>query len=176
MLVSRAVRREQQWWQQQGSHNRMGSMAHKWLYLLSWRIPACQFTQSFVYWVGTAFSYYRQQLLLRKGNVFTSICYSVHRGACMPKGGVHGKGSMHGKGGHVWQGGHSWQRGHAWQRGHVWQGAHMGGHVWWGACMAGTWMAGVVYGRGHAWRGGQAWQERWPLQWTICILLECILV
>ena len=35
---------------------------------------------------------------------------------------------------------------------------HMAG----GACMA----------RG----GGHAWQERRPLQWTVCILLECILV
>ena len=36
-----------------------------------------------------------------------------------------------------------------------------GGHAWWGACVAGV---------------GSVWQERWPLQRTVRILLECILV
>ena len=55
-----------------------------------------------------------------------------------------------------------------------------------GACMTGG-----VCGRGHAWQGGmhdgvmrgggmhgggRAWQEKRPLQWTVRILLECILV
>ena len=49
-------------------------------------------------------------------------------------------------------------------------------HVWQGACMAGG-----VHDRGHVWQGacmagGHAWQERWPLQWTVRILLECILL
>ena len=44
---------------------------------------------------------------------------------------------------------------------HVWQGVCMaGGHVCQGVCMA----------------GGHAWQERRPLQQTVRILLECILV
>ena len=29
---------------------------------------------------------------------------------------------------------------------------------------------------GHSWQGEHAWQERRPLQQTVCILLECILV
>ena len=60
-------------------------------------------------------------------------------------------------------------------------GVHGKGHVWWGVCMAGG-----MCGRGHAWQGvcmpwgvhgrGHAWQERQPLQRTVHILLECILV
>ena len=53
-----------------------------------------------------------------------------------------------------------------------WQGAcvagmcvHGEGHVWWGHAWQG----------GHAW-WGHAWQERQPLQQTLRILLECILV
>ena len=56
-----------------------------------------------------------------------------------------------------------------------------------GACVAGgsvhaqgACMARGVHGRGHVWQGacgrGHAWQERWSLQWTVRILLECILV
>ena len=42
-----------------------------------------------------------------------------------------------------------------------------------GGCVAGGGMHGRdVRGRG----GGHAWQERWPLQWAVRILLECILV
>ena len=42
-----------------------------------------------------------------------------------------------------------------------------------GACAVG----GGMHGRGHAWQGeGHARQERWPLQRTVRILLECILV
>ena len=44
-----------------------------------------------------------------------------------------------------------------------------GGRVWQGVCMAGACM-GDMHGRGHS------WQERWPLQRTVGILLECILV
>ena len=63
----------------------------------------------------------RPQTKLRKGNVFTPVCDSVHggggmrggggacvaRGACMV-GGMHGKGAciagdVHGRGGHAWQ-------------------------------------------------------------------------
>ena len=79
------------------------------------------------------------------------------------------KGGLHGKGRPAWQrgpcmvkGGGVWQRGHAWQGGmcgggYVWQG----GHVWQGvACVAGR----------------HAWQERLPLQQTVRILLQCILV
>ena len=46
-----------------------------------------------------------------------------------------------------------------------------GRHVWWGG----------MHGRGCVWQGGMhgrehAWQERWSLQRTVRILLECILV
>ena len=79
------------------------------------------------------------------------------------------------------------------RRGHVWQGVCIaGGHVWQGACMVGGvhdrgCVAGGIHGRGsvHG-RGacmvgcvcgrGHAWQKKWPLQWMVCILLECILV
>ena len=39
-----------------------------------------------------------------------------------------------------------------------------------GACMAEGMCGGGMHGGGHV------WQERWPLQWTVRILLECILV
>ena len=78
-------------------------------------------------------------------------------------------------GGHAWQGMCAWwgcvsqggmhDREHVWLgEGHEWQGGAMRGRV--GACMAG----GGVCGRGHT------WQERRPLQRTVRILLECILV
>ena len=50
-------------------------------------------------------------------------------------------------------------------------GMHGRGRAWQGACMAGGYMHGRgVHGRGHEWRGRQ------PLQRTVRILLECILV
>ena len=56
---------------------------------------------------------YRQQRSLGQGNIFTSVCHSVHRvGACMA-GGVHGEGSMLGEGG----------EGQAWQERRPLQGA-----------------------------------------------------
>ena len=64
---------------------------------------------------------------------------------------------------------------------HVWWGE---GHVWQGACMAGD-----MHDRGHGWQGvcvaggmddrgggGHAWQKTRPLERTVRILLECILV
>ena len=98
-------------------------------------------------------------------------------------GGMHGWGSMHGRG-HAWQGacmvggmhgGGMCGRGcvvgacmFGMHGGHAWQGMCMaGGHVWQGACVHG--------GEGVCKAGGHAWQERQPLQWTLCILLECIL-
>ena len=60
----------------------------------------------------------------------------------------------------------------------AWQGACMaGGHACQGACMGdmhGGYIGGMC-GGGCAWQG-HAWQERQPLQWTVRILLECILV
>ena len=52
------------------------------------------------------------------------------------------------------------------------RGMHGQGCAWWGvgACVAGVCVAGGVHGGRHA------WQERWPLQQTVCILVECILV
>ena len=78
-------------------------------------------------------------------------------GACMA-GGVHGRGC-------AWQG--------------VCMGVCMAGGVHGGrACMAGDICGrGSIGGRGHGWLGGMhAWQERQPLQRTVRILLECILV
>ena len=46
-----------------------------------------------------------------------------------------------------------------------------------GACVAGccAFQREGMHGRGMHGRGC-AWQKRWPLQQTVCILLECILV
>ena len=54
-----------------------------------------------------------------------------------------------------------------------------------GMCGRGTCVAGGMHGKGgcgvgvlskgYAW-WGHTWQERWSLQWTVRILLECILV
>ena len=52
-------------------------------------------------------------------------------------------------------------RGCAWQEACVAGGMHWREHVW----------QGVMGGR-----GGHVWRERPPLQRTVCILLECILV
>ena len=41
-----------------------------------------------------------------------------------------------------------------------------------GACVVG----GGMHGKGGVHGRGAAWQERWPLQWTVCTLLECILL
>ena len=95
------------------------------------------------------------------------------QGVCIA-GDMHGMeacvaGGMHG-GGCMW-----W--GHAWQAAYMvggmrGGGMHGRGHVLHGACVVG----------GHAWQGGclawrgRAWQERSPLQRTVRILLECVLV
>ena len=57
-----------------------------------------------------------------------------------------------------------------------------------GMCMVGGWQGGM-HGKGHAWQGGVHGMHggvtcmaggmrrgRQPLQWTVRILLECILV
>ena len=78
-------------------------------------------------------------------------------------GGMHGRGGMH-AGGHAWRG--VWVVGTMCGRGHVWWGSCMAG----GMCGRGVCMAGGVHGRGHV------WQEKRPLQWAVCVLLECIFV
>ena len=78
-------------------------------------------------------------------------------------GGVHGRGVMHG-GGACMVGGVHGREGMPGREGmHLW-GVHGGVH------------GRGIHGRGHAWQGGLAWQDRWPLQRTVRILLECILV
>ena len=85
--------------------------------------------------------------------------------------GVHGGGGLHGRGAcvarwrHVWHdGGMCGKTGACVARqGHVWPD---GGHVW----------QGGMYGRGACVAGRSARQKRWPLQRTVRILLECILV
>ena len=79
------------------------------------------------------------------------------------KKGVHDKRGVHGKWGR-----HG--RGHVWQRGMHDMGACVAG----GVHGRGAWQ--LVHGRGYVWQGGHAWQEREPLQLTIRILLECILI
>ena len=95
---------------------------------------------------------------LRKGNVFTHVCHSVHGGdmhgggacmagglcggACMARGrvvGMHGRG-VYMAGACIAGGMYGW--GHAWQGGMCGRGASVaGGQVWQGVCMAGE----------HAW-------------------------
>ena len=62
------------------------------------------------------------------------------------------------KGACVAKGGHVWQRGHVWKK---------------GACVAKGGMCGKV---GHAWRRRVCVAKGRKLQWTVRILLECILV
>ena len=84
------------------------------------------------------------------------------RGSCVAGGhawhsSMHGRGGMQGRGAYM-AGGHVCPRGCVW-----WGGLCMaGGHAWQGACVAGG--------------GMHLWQERWPLRWTVPILLECILI
>ena len=83
--------------------------------------------------------------------VRNSSCGKVmsSQGGCM-----HGEGGMYGEGGYMCGEG--------------------------GACMVKGGMCGKegVHGKGGACMGGggHVWQERRPLQWTVRILLECILV
>ena len=95
-------------------------------------------------------------------------------------GGVHGRGGMRGRGG-AWtaKGGGMYGKGHVWQEGCAWQGeCVVGEHAWWGE----AWCGACVEGGSCTARdmcGGQelrAWQQRWPLQRTVRIILECILV
>ena len=109
------------------------------------------------------FLHYRPQQQLLKGSVFAPVCQSFCSG-----GGVHGRGC-------AWQGSVC-----------VWQGE--GVCMTGGACVAGghawperAWLgegcvAGGVCGRGGMHGRGRVWQERRPLQQTVCILLECILI
>ena len=104
---------------------------------------------------------------------------------------------MCGKGGHVWQrgacvvkgrgmcgeGGLCVAKGGVCDEGACVAGWHVsGGHEWQGACMAGVcmwwgcaWQRGMC-GRGACMAGEHVWQEGQPLQRTVRILLECILV
>ena len=84
---------------------------------------------------------------------------------CVCGGGVSGRGACMAVG-------CAWQRGMC-GGGHAWQvrGMHGRGHAWLGH----VWQRGVS-GMGTCIAGLHAWQERWPLQHTVCILLECILV
>ena len=81
-------------------------------------------------------------------------------------GGMHG-GGMHGR--DIHGGGHPWQRGMHDSSRHAWQGREEGIH---GRGMCGR--GGMA--EGTCMEGGHVWQERRPLQRTVRILLECILV
>ena len=96
-------------------------------------------------------------------------------------GGVSGGG-----GGCAWQGGHD-DRGPVWQVGeHAWLGGCVagggmcsrGGMCGRGACMAGRVHGGGVHGRGACVGCTSPWQilQDTVNEWTVCLLLECILV
>ena len=105
-------------------------------------------------------------------------------GACVVVGGACA-GVMHGGGHAWWKGAYMVKVACMEGRGHVWQGTYIAG-----ACVAvGACMVGCVYWRGHALqgrcvcrgacvaeKGRHAWPERRPLQRTVRILLEYILV
>ena len=107
--------------------------------------------------------------------LFSEVCVknSVHREVCMVGG--------HAWWGHVWQGGMHGRGacvvGGMCDRGHTWQGACVvggcvaGEHAWW-RC---AWPGGM-HCRGVCMAGGHALQEIQPLQRTVRILLECILI
>ena len=115
--------------------------------------------------------------------MFSQVCVknSVHRR------GMHRGGALHGRV-HAWLGGMCGRGMHG--RGACMAGACMAvGMCGRGACVAGgmcVWQGGMhgqgVHGRGMCGGGracvpgGCAWQERRPLQWTVRILLDCILV
>ena len=127
--------------------------------------------------------------------MFSQVCVKNSvQGACVAGGACLA-------GGHVWQG--TCMAGGMCGGGRAWQGACVaggraclmgacmaGGHVWQGgrACLVGACMAGGMHGRGvcvaggmcgsggACMAGGHVWQENRPLQWVVCILLECILV
>ena len=99
--------------------------------------------------------------------LFTGRGHVRHRRACMA-GVCAWQGGMCGRGvcavaGACMAGGHA-----------CWEGVFGTGCVWQGACMAG----GTCSARGGVACvvGGHAWQERRPLQRTVRILLECVLV
>ena len=80
-----------------------------------------------------------------------SVILSTGRGTCAAKGGTSDEGVMCGAACVVRGGALHDKGGHAWQR-------------------------GGMHGRGCTWLGRHVWQEGRPLQRTVCILLECILV
>ena len=109
---------------------------------------------------------------LGQGYVFTGVCDSVHRGACMVAGGC------------AWLGGHAWLPGACVvaRECMVAMGVCVvaGGHVWlWGACVVAggcAWLPGGLHGcgrgeacvvasgvhgcRGHMWlQGGHVWLQ-----------------
>ena len=84
-----------------------------------------------------------------------SVSHSLPGVACVAGGCMAGQGGMRGRGGM-----------HGWGGRSVAEGMRGRG----GACMAGRHGRGGMHGRGHA------WQERRPLQRTVRIHLECILV
>ena len=80
------------------------------------------------------------------------------------------EGVMHGWGGHGKRGMHG--RGKCMAGGMHGGGMCGRGHTWWGVCDGVCVVKGGMRGRG----GGRAWKERRPLQRTVHILLEYILV
>ena len=69
-----------------------------------------------------------------------------------------------------------WQEGACMAGGMHGRGMRDRGHAWWGVCMAGDMCGGGCAWQGGVWGRGRAGQERRPLQRTVRILLECILV
>ena len=123
-------------------------------------------------------------VILSRGGVYGEGRHAWRRGVCvvkevcMAKGKMCGEGGMHGKEGVY---------------GRVCREAIYGSKPWTHQNGGGVCMVEGVRGRGHAWQGahgeggvhgkaggrvagGCTWQERRPLQRTVRILLECILV
>ena len=111
-----------------------------------------------------------------EGYVFTRVCHSVHRGACMAGG--------------VWQEGHAWRggvcvAGEACMAGGAMCGRVCVGCAWWGwgACVVvgGVWVWACVTG-GHAWWGPKqilrdtvmrSMSGRYASYWNAFLLRNC---
>ena len=61
---------------------------------------------------GEGSKIFRAQTKLREGDIFTPVCDSVHREACVARGACMAKGGgMHCREGHAWGREHAWGRG-----------------------------------------------------------------
>ena len=112
-------------------------------------------SKRYIFGLARSFFITARKRSLGQGNIFTSVCHSVHGR------GMHARGDVH-VGVCV----------------HAWGTCVVGGvHARGCACLGGAWQGSMGGGGVHGQGGGEcAWQERRPLQRCVRILMECILV